>query len=427
MMEDKRDSDKDKRQDEQDQDDQGRVMQEGNVSRRGAQETGTQQMPRVPAEGEKGGEKGTIVLFGREVSKKKVVMAGLGGFLALALIGGGAWYAMSREPQDAKPPVQQVEKQERQVICIGAKADGWVKGESSPVIAHIVNEDEKVDYYHAYDANVAVELDVPADGDYKVSFITPVNKDGSIYEVPAETAVKAETVKKGEKGDGEGTLPFTFKPVKAADASTDDLNAVAEAVTEAVKKGDGTLSGENGTKVIETVKANLKANQNADEKKVEEETQKAEESKPVDGKDEAGTGNGSAPAGGSSSQSQGGDSGSNGSSGGSNNSGGESKPQHTHNWVAETTVVHHDAQYRTDKTYHPAVIEYHTVCNSCGAIIDGHAVEHLESSETCESYTTNKQIIISNEWYEEVQTLVSEAWDETVNTGRYTCSCGAVK
>lgn len=401
----------------------------------------TQQMPHVPAEGEEDGKKGTIVLFGHEFDKKKAVMAGLGGLLALALIGGGVWCAASQKPEPKEPaPVEQVEKTEQHVIQLGAKADGWVKGESSPVIAHIVNEDEKVDYYHAYDANVAVELDVPADGDYKVSFITPVNKDGSIYEVPAETAVKAETVKKGEKGDGEGTLPFTFKPVKAADASTDDLNAVAEAVTEAVKKGDGTLSGENGTKVIETVKANLKANQNADEKKVEEETQKAEESKPADGKDEAapqkndaGTGNGSAPTGGSSNQSQGGssgtggNSGSNGSSGGSNNSGGESKPQHTHNWVAETTVVHHDAQYRTDKIYHPAVIEYHTVCNSCGAIIDGHAVEHLESSETCESYTTNKQIIISNEWYEEVQTLVSEAWDETVNTGRYTCSCGAVK
>lgn len=164
----------------------------------------TQQMPHVPAEGEEDGKKGTIVLFGREVSKKKVVMAGLGGLLALALIGGGAWYAMSREPQDAKPPVQQAEKQERQVIRIGAKADGWVKGESSPVIAHIVNEDEKVDCYHAYDANVAVELDVPADGDYKVSFITPVNKDGSIYEVPAETAVKAETVKKGRRATERG-------------------------------------------------------------------------------------------------------------------------------------------------------------------------------------------------------------------------------
>lgn len=401
----------------------------------------TQQMPHVPAEGEEDGKKGTIVLFGHEFDKKKAVMAGLGGLLALALIGGGVWCAASQKPEPKEPaPVEQVEKTEQHVIQLGAKADGWVKGESSPVIAHIVNEDEKVDYYHAYDANVAVELDVPADGDYKVSFITPVNKDGSIYEVPAETAVKAETVKKGEKGDGEGTLPFTFKPVKAADASTDDLNAVAEAVTEAVKKGDGTLSGENGTKVIETVKANLKANQNADEKKVEEETQKAEESKPADGKDEAapqkndaGTGNGSAPTGGSSNQSQGGgsgtggNSGSNGSSGGSNNSGGESKPQHTHNWVAQTTVVHHDAQYQT--VHHDAVYDYRSICSGCGADITGNVDAHMQDAllngnTACGAYHT-ENVLVSNAWDEQV--LVSPAWDETITTG-YACSgCGAVK
>lgn len=402
------------------------------------QETGTQQMPRVPAEGEEDGEKGTIVLFGHEFDKKKAVMAGLGGLLALALIGGGVWCAASQKPEPKEPaPVEQVEKTEQHVIQLGAKADGWVKGESSPVIAHIVNEDEKVDYYHAYDANAAVELDVPADGDYKVSFITPVNKDGSIYEVPAETAVKAETVKKGEKGDGEGTLPFTFKPVKAADASTDDLNAVAEAVTEAVKKGDGTLSGENGTKVIETVKANLKANQNADEKKVEEETQKAEESKPADGKDEAapqkndaGTGNGSAPTGGSSNQSQGGGSGAggdSGSNGGSNNGGGESKPQHTHNWVAQTTVVHHDAQYQT--VHHDAVYDYRSICNGCGADITGNVDAHMQDAllngnTACGAYHT-ENVLVSNAWDEQV--LVSPAWDETITTG-YACSgCGAVK
>lgn len=226
--------------------------------------------------------------------------------------------------------------------------------------------------------------------------------------------------------------------MKAADASTDDLNAVAEAVTEAVKKGDGTLSGENGTKVIETVKANLKANQNADEKKVEEETQKAEESKPADGKDEAapqkndaGTGNGSAPTGGSSNQSQGGgtggNSGSNGSSDGSNNGGGESKPQHTHNWVAQTTVVHHDAQYKT--VHHDAVYDYRSICNGCGADITGNVDAHMQDAllngnTACGAYHT-ENVLVSNAWDEQV--LVSPAWDETITTG-YACSgCGAVK
>lgn len=395
------------------------------------QEMGTQQMPHVPAEGDEDGKKGTIVLFGHEFDKKKAVMAGLGGLLAIALIGGGVWYAASQKPEPKEPtPIEQTEKQEQQVIQLGAKADGWVKGESSPVIAHIVNMEEKVDYYHAYDANEPHALDVPAEGEYEVSFISPVDKDGSIYEVPKTAKVKSEAEDKDGKDTGD-ELPFEFKPIAADKTDADALNAIVKSVGDAVKKGDETLTGANGTKVIELVKENAKANPNADKEKVEEESQKAEEgvtdepSNGDTGESKPETGGNSSSGGGNGDSAGGGNSGSNGG-GGSSNSDGGSKPQHVHNWVPQTTVVHHDAVYRTDTIYHPAVIEYHTVCNTCGAIIDGHAVEHLESSSTCESYTTNKQVIISDEWYEEVQTLVSNAWDETVTTG-YTCSCGATK
>lgn len=395
------------------------------------QEMGTQQMPHVPAEGDEDGKKGTIVLFGHEFDKRKAVMAGLGGLLAIALIGGGVWYAASQKPEPKEPtPIEQTEKQEQQVIQLGAKADGWVKGESSPVIAHIVNMEEKVDYYHAYDANEPHALDVPAEGEYEVSFISPVDKDGSIYEVPKTAKVKSEAEDKDGKDTGD-ELPFEFKPIAADKTDADALNAIVKSVGDAVKKGDETLTGANGTKVIELVKENAKANPNADKEKVEEESQKAEEgvtdepSNGDTGESKPETGGNSSSGGGNGDSAGGGNSGSNGG-GGSSNSDGGSKPQHVHNWVPQTTVVHHDAVYRTDTIYHPAVIEYHTVCNTCGAIIDGHAVEHLESSSTCESYTTNKQVIISDEWYEEVQTLVSNAWDETVTTG-YTCSCGATK
>lgn len=166
------------------------------------QEVEAQQMPHVPTEGEDDEKKGTIVFFGHEFDKKKAVMAGLGGLLAIALIGGGVWYAASQKPEPKEPtPIEQNEKQEQQVIQLGAKADGWVKGESSPVIAHIVNKEEKVDYYHAYDANEPHALDVPAEGEYEVSFISPVDKDGSIYEVPKTAKVKSEA----EDEDGKDT------------------------------------------------------------------------------------------------------------------------------------------------------------------------------------------------------------------------------
>lgn len=384
----------------------------------------TQQMPNVPTEGEDDEKKGTIVLFGHEFDKKKAVLAGLGGLLAIALIGGGVWYAASQKPEPKEPtPIEQTEKQEQQVIQLGAKADGWVKGESSPVIAHIVNKEEKVDYYHAYDANEPHALDVPAEGEYEVSFISPVDKDGSTYEVPKTAKVKSEVEEKDGKDAGD-ELPFEFKPIAPDKADADALNAIVKSVGDAVKKGDGTLTGANGTKVIELVKENAKANPNADKDKVDEEGQKAEEGVT----DEASGGNAGASkpeTGGNGDNAVNG--GNSGSNGGSSNGGGGSKPQHTHNWVAQTTVVHHEAQYQT--IHHDAVYGTRVTCNQCHADLTNQDVfAHFEESflngGSCESYST-VDYQISPAWDEQV--LVSDAWDETVTTG-YKCSgCPATK
>lgn len=388
------------------------------------QEMGTQQMPHVPAEGDEDGKKGTIVLFGHEFDKKKAVMAGLGGLLAIALIGGGVWYAASQKPEPKEPtPIEQTEKQEQQVIQLGAKADGWVKGESSPVIAHIVNKEKKVDYYHAYDANEQHSLDVPAEGEYEVSFISPVDKDGSIYEVPKASKVKAEVEDKDGKA-AKTDLPFEFKPVDAEKTPADTLTGIVKSVGDTVKKGDGTLTGANGTKVIELVKENAKANPNADKDKVDEESQKAEEGV-TDEPSGGNTGASKPETGGSNGGS--GSSGNSGSNGGSSNSGGGSKPQHTHNWIPQTTVIHHDAQYQT--IHHDAVYGTRVTCNQCHADLTNQDVfAHFEESflngGSCESYST-VDYQISPAWDEQI--LVSDAWDETVTTG-YICSgCGASK
>lgn len=395
-------------------------MEENKDFDKDKQKTGTQQMPHVPTEGEEDGKKGTIVLFGHEFDKKKAVMAGLGGLLAIALIGGGVWYAASQKPEPKEPtPIEQTEKQKQHVIQLGAKADGWVRGESSPVIAHIVNKEEKVDYYHAYDANEPHALDVPAEGEYEVSFISPVDKDGSIYEVPKTAKVKSEAEDKDGKDTGD-ELPFEFKPIAADKTDADALNAIVKSIGEAVKKGDETLTGAKGTKVIELVKDNAKANPNADKDKVDEEGQKAEEGVT----DEASGGNAGASkpetGGNGGSAVNGGNSGSNG---GSSNGGGGSKPQHTHNWVAQTTVVHHEAQYQT--IHHDAVYETRAVCNNCGTVFNNQTeVNSHMLNGTCESYST-KPVEVSPAWDETVE--VSPAWDETVTTG-YKCSgCPATK
>ena len=388
------------------------------------QETGIKQMPHVPIEEEDTGKKGTIVLFGHEFDKKKAVMAGLGGLLAIALIGGGVWYAASQKPEPKEPtPIEQAEKQEQQVIQLGAKADGWVKGESSPVIAHIVNKEEKVDYYHACDANEPHALDVPAEGEYEVSFISPVDKDGSTYEVPKTAKVKSEVEEKDGKDAGD-ELPFEFKPIAPDKADADALNAIVKSVGDAVKKGDGTLTGANGTKVIELVKENAKANPNADKDKVDEESQKSEEDN-TEGAGNAKPDNGGGDdttnaGGGSGTQNQGGG----GSSSGGSGNGGDS--EHTHNWVPQTTTIHHDAQYQT--IHHDAITEEIYICNNCGANITGDPWGHINDSflngdGSCGGYHSEWKVT-SPAWDETKE--VSPAWDETITT--YKCSgCPATK
>lgn len=399
-------------------------------------------------------EKGTVTLFGRTFAKKKVVMAGLGGLLALALVGGVA-YAASTQPQkaDPAPVVSQAEGTEESKVelslSVGVRAEGWDTETSTPVIVHVVNEAEGIDFYHAYDANEPERLSVEAEEGYEVSFISPVNADGSIYKVPDAAQVDAREV------DDDGELPFTFERIAAEDVTTEELNELAASVTAAVKSGDETLTGENGVKVAELVAENIKANANADEEAVEEESQAAESSASsgesaakTEGKTQASdsgsdgsTGNkgGSASAG-SGSSGNGGSS----SSGNSGSGSGSNSQSHTHSWVAQTKTVHHDAVYQTvhheaqyQTVHHDAVTEYRSICNNCGADITGNTSAHMKESllngGNCGSYST--KAVVTQEAYDEQvlvqaaydeQVLVNAAWDETVTTG-YKCSCGATK
>lgn len=176
-------------------------------------------------------------------------------------------------------------------------------------------------------------------------------------------------------------------------------------------------------------KKETEANPNADKDKTGEESQKAEGSVTVEAS--GGNADTSKPetGGNSTSSGNGGSTGNNGNSGssggsGSSNNGGGSKPQHTHNWVPQTTVVHHDAQHQT--IHHDAVVEYRCICNGCGADITGFETSHFKDNffNGCQSYT-NAPAIVQEAWDETVE--ISPAWDETVTTG-YTCSgCGATK
>lgn len=388
-----------------------------------------------------------LVLFGREFSRKQVCAAGAGILCAALLIGGGA-YAISHASwtgDSNAPAVSQSKDDEKQdmVLTLEVKADGWDADTSTPVIAHIEDADGEVDFYTAIAANKQVTVRVGKSGTYTVTFISPVNADGSIYKVSSKKVTAGKADKKT------ASTGVTFNKVDADKVTKDDLTAIAKDVAAAVKKGDSTLTGDKGAEVVKKFEDNIKKNPNADADAVEKETGKAEETAKED-KSDAKT-----PE---TSDSKKNDSGNNGSgnksdskpsegsgnSGSGSISGGSSKKDdttaHQHKWVAQTKTVHHDAQYKTvhhdavtHQVWHDAVTEEHYICNQCGADITSDPWGHLDAYDHGayhSSYVTVKQgyyeTVTDKAAYDE-QVQVSAAWDETVTTGYKCSSCGATK
>lgn len=394
-----------------------------------------------------------FVLFGREFSRKQVCAAGAGILCAALLIGGGA-YAISHASwtgDSNAPAVSQSKDDEKQdmVLTLEVKADGWDADTSTPVIAHIEDANGKVDFYTAIAANKQVTVKVGKSGTYTVTFISPVNADGSIYKVSSKKVTAGKADKKT------ASTGVTFNKVDADKVTKDDLTAIAKDVAAAVKKGDSTLTGDKGAEVVKKFEDNIKKNPNADADAVEKESEKAQETAKEDKSDaktpetsdnkknDSGSKNDSGNNG-SGNKSDSKPSGGSGNSGSGSSSGGSSKKDdttaHQHNWVAQTKTVHHDAQYKTvhhdavtHQVWHDAVTEEHYICNQCGADITSDPWGHLDAYDHGgyhSSYVTVKQgyyeTVTDKAAYDE-QVQVSAARDETVTTG-YKCSgCGATK
>ena len=429
------------------------MFNDNSIETEGVPADKTAEIPKVVDSTEEENAKKPLVLFGREFSRRQVCAAGAGILCAALLIGGGA-YAISHASwtgDSNAPAVSQSKDDEEQdmVLTLEVKADGWDADTSTPVIAHIEDADGKVDFYTAIAANKQVTVKVGESGTYTVTFISPVNADGSIYKVPS----KKVTAGKADKTVATGV---TFDKVDADKVTKDDLTAIAKDVAEAVKKGDSTLTGDKGAEVVKKFEDNIKKNPNADADAVEKETEKAQETAKEEKSDaktpetsdskksDSGSSNGSKKDNGKttgSSDNSGNNSkpsGGNSSNSGSNtNSGSSSKkddtPAHVHKYdiyhpaVTHTEKVYHPAVTHTEKVYHPAVThtEERSICNGCGADITGNEQAHaynalMAGNKACGAYHTVYNTVTD-----------SAAWEETVtitdSAAYYTCSCGARK
>lgn len=250
---------------------------------------------------------------------------------------------------------QQPEQQESRTVdvTLSVTADhGWDEN-STPAIAHIEGND--VDFYHAVtpdaDGNKGTSTVELAEGDYTVSFVSPVNSDGSAFDIYDTGAPVDITVDTDAKTAPAVDCPMTQIP---ADQVTDEmLQGIIDQTKDAIEKGDETLKGDAGTGILDKLEGNVAQNPNASDETKQEATDADKEvdvnkepaqTTPPATTDNSNTGSQSSNTGNQSTSTGSSNSGST-STGNSGNSGSSSsqpskpsKPAHTHTWVNHTAT-----------------------------------------------------------------------------------------
>ena len=274
-------------------------------------------------------------------------------------------------------------------MSVKVNCDGWNADTSTPIVVSVYSGDVKdtltstdentvaPDPLFTKDVEAGVETDlddIKDNGTYTIAVTgSPILDDGTIFDLPEPQVVDFDTAK--------GASVEITLIAKAADQVTEADIAAAQAAAVA--------SGADAEKV--SAKAS-----NATSKAA------SAQGGPV----ASGTAN-AAP----------------------------STPAHQHNWVPQTTTVHHDAVYKTETSYvhHDAVYETRTVsvCVTCGAENPSlqHSKNHVLNGQSDQVREVEKKVLVKNAYDEPVtkQILVSNAYDETVTTG-YKCStCEATK
>lgn len=240
-------------------------------------------------------------------------------------------------------------KAETADLVLNVTADtGW-DANSTPAIAHITSDE--VDFYHAVspdaEGNKGTSTVTLEEGDYTVDFISPVNADGSAYEIydtgkPVDVTVDADAEKAPSVN-----CPMTQIP---ADQVTDDmLQDIVDQTKDAVENGDETLKGDAGKDILDKLEGNVANNPNASDETKQEATD-ADKEVDVDSKPEATTpsgNNGDTNDKGNANSNGGSSAGNSGST--SNSSGTSSKPSggsssqpsapaHSHSWKDHTAT-----------------------------------------------------------------------------------------
>ena len=317
-------------------------------------------------------------------------------------------------------------------VTVQVTADeGWNQN-STPAIVHIVSKNKtgKLDFYHAVSpeeegkkGTSAMEL---AEGAYTLEWISPINEDGSVYEIeqnPQEITIRADS-------EGKAGMECFMKRIPAEEAPEEMVQELVNKIKTAVEKGDKTLSGEIGTAILETLDRNRKnrpEDANRAEESQEETAGKQEETteKQEGITEEQGKGNGNRGD-----QDSSREAGKDGSEG--NEPSGSTEPSHEHSWQEHTATREEwvpDMVVVDDYEIQEVEVGYAIQCN-CGAVLteeelESHGANHILNGEPANHWTIPitepRQVKVGS--HEE-----DHGHYETVTyVDYYYCDCGATK
>lgn len=324
--------------------------------------------------------------------RNRAVAAGCCAAAAL-LVGAGAWAAAAPGalPVPGEPPTAATRAADDGeagpvAVALEVSAEGYTE-QSSPLVAVVTGtegaavgtEGAEVDFAHAVSAEevssgtASVEL---APGTYTVSFVSPVNQDGSIYRVPEPQEVTVAAPDAGAEPEAP-RVDVELDPVPADQVTKEDLDKIKSDLADAVAKGDGTLAGDAGSEATSKAEENApKAPASKPAEGGQKPEEKPAEEKPSDGGQTSGSsGSGSSDGGQSSgggsssggqSSSSGGSSGGGQSSGGSgSSSGGSTAP--AKKWVPEKG--HYEPVYESVWVPNVQYIRHERwQCSACGSM-----------------------------------------------------------
>lgn len=339
-----------------------------------------------------------------------------------------------------KVSTKETDKVVKSVLHLNVTADkGWDK-DSTPAIAHIVSDDKKVDFYHAVSPDKSgkagsseVEL---KEGKYTVEFVSPLNKDGSAYEI-YDTGKKQEVAIDADS-ENDNTIECPMKQIPADKVTDEMVKDIVAKTKDAVEGGDETLKGDAGKAVLENLEKNVAANPNAtDETKkgaeATKETAKTDKKPEGTAKTEDKTTSDSNTASENKTASGNNTQAVSDNNTASNNNAQPSQPAHQHVWKDHTAtrqVWVPNVVTVDDYAQQQVKVGYDTVCN-CGYrvrngdIPDEHIIAHIKAGEW------------DNFWWEDVYEWQNvKVGSHTEDHGYYTtetyidysyCDCGATR